>query len=155
MGQNCLLVTKATMNDVNPIHQLISQYARQSLLLPRKKTYLYEHLRQYYVAKLNGQVIGVGALRIFGFDIAEICSLAVVAEYRNQKIGSLILERLEEEAKALQLSKVFALTYQVEFFLKSGYHIVNKKQLSQKIWADCIHCPKYTDCDETAVIKEF
>ena len=51
-----------------------------------------------------------------------------------------------------KLLRVFALTYQVEFFHKLGFEEIDKTLLPQKIWADCIKCVKFPDCDETAMI---
>jgi len=51
--------------------------------------------------------------------------------------------------------KVFALTYRVAFFERMGFHPVDKRTLPQKIWSDCVHCAKFTDCDETAVILDL
>lgn len=36
-------------------------------------------------------------------------------------------------------------------FTRLGFEVVDKSILPQKIWADCVHCPKYPGCDETAV----
>ena len=59
------------------------------------------------------------------------------------------LSRLQKNLK-----KIFALTYQEAFFTRLGFRVVDKSVLPQKIWADCVHCAKYPDCDETAVFLE-
>ena len=46
-----------------------------------------------------------------------------------------------------------ALTYQVEFFERLGFHKVAKETLPRKIWTDCLNCPKFPDCDETALVR--
>ena len=51
------------------------------------------------------------------------------------------------------LYRIFYLTYQEQFFNHLGFATVDKDVLPQKIWADCVHCPKYPDCDEFAVLK--
>ena len=38
---------------------------------------------------------------------------------------------------------------------RHGFRIVNKDMLPQKIWADCIKCIKFPNCDETAVLTEL
>ena len=55
---------------------------------------------------------------------------------------------------ALSIRRLFALTYQVPFFHALGFVTVEKDVLPQKVWMDCIHCPKFPDCDETAVLIE-
>jgi len=60
-----------------------------------------------------------------------------------------------EEAKELNIAKVFLLTYQEEFFGKCGFTLVDKKELPQKIWSDCIRCPKFPECDEIAMMRRI
>ena len=59
------------------------------------------------------------------------------------------------DCRILHLKKVFSLTYQAAFFERIGFHEVDKGVLPQKIWADCVHCAKYPDCDETAMFLEL
>lgn len=39
------------------------------------------------------------------------------------------------------------------FFEKCGFRLVNKRELPQKVWKDCMGCPKFPECDEVAMIK--
>ena len=148
-------IEKAKIKDVEAIYSLINYYAKQGKMLPKSLTFIYENLRQYHVVREEGKVIGVGALRIFWFDLAEVCSLAVDKDYLNLGLGSKILSQLENEASQLGLSQVFALTYQEEFFTKNGYCRVERGSLPQKIWADCICCKKFQNCDEIAMVKNL
>jgi len=59
------------------------------------------------------------------------------------------------EAKQFGVKKVFVLTYIPEFFKKVGFKEIEKSQLPQKIWGDCIRCPKFPECDEIALIYNF
>jgi amino-acid N-acetyltransferase len=79
--------------------------------------------------------------------------LAVEEALQGNGIGKKLLEFCLEDAKELQLNRVFALTYQTDFFDKFGFHKVEKLTLPQKIWGDCVHCAKFSDCDEIAVLK--
>jgi amino-acid N-acetyltransferase len=49
------------------------------------------------------------------------------------------------------VKKVFALTYKPVFFAKLGFAEIDKSELPQKIWRDCINCAKFPECDEIAV----
>ncbi len=51
-------------------------------------------------------------------------------------------------------ARVFALTYRADFFQTLGFRIVDKGMFPEKIWSDCIICPKRYRCDETAVLLE-
>lgn len=148
-------ITRARMEDVPGIFKLIDHYAKESLLLPKSYTFIYEHLRQYMVARDEGKVIAVGGLRLFWLDLGEICSLAVDSSYARKGLGKAVVAALEEEAKSLGLSRVFALTYEVDFFKRCGFTVTALSSLPQKIWKDCVHCDKRYNCDETAVVKIF
>jgi amino-acid N-acetyltransferase len=47
------------------------------------------------------------------------------------------------------------LTYQTRFFEKLGFRQVDKATLPHKIWADCIKCVKFPECDENALVLEL
>ncbi|MFP7755370.1 hypothetical protein ACLG6S_12090 [Thermodesulfobacteriota bacterium B35] len=57
-----------------------------------------------------------------------------------------------DEARSLEIGRVFVLTYQAAFFRKLGFADCDKRDLPHKIWSDCLHCPKFPDCDEEALI---
>ena len=35
-----------------------------------------------------------------------------------------------------------------------GFALMDKNLLPHKIWADCVKCPKFPECDEVAMVKE-
>ena len=151
------MLRKAVIKEVRQIHNLLNYYAGKGLLLPRSLSELYEHLRDYYVIEdenNNGYIIAVCALGLCWEDLAEIRSLAVREEFQGKDLGSRMVETCIEEARTLGFSKVFTLTYVPDFFKKLGFKEVDKSTLPHKVWADCLKCPKFPDCDETAMIKE-
>ena len=149
-------IRKAHAGDVKGIHALLMACASKGLLLPRALSHLYRHIRDFYVAELpDGTLLGCCALAPTWDDLAEVCSLVVAENTRRQGLGRKLVERCIEDCTELRISRVFALTYQEVFFQHLGFSIVDKDVLPQKIWADCVHCPKYPDCDETAVLLEL
>lgn len=145
---------KATMADIPAIHQLVNAYATDGLMLRRPIMMLYEAVRDFVVAVDEaGEVVGVGGLHIMWADLAEVRSLAVKPGLTRTGVGRGIIEFLIEEAKALGLTRVFALTYQQAFFEKVGFHVVQKETLPQKVWKECVYCDKFHCCDEIAVIR--
>ena len=60
-----------------------------------------------------------------------------------------------EEARRLQIRRLFALTYEQGFFNKLGFDVVDKDALPLKVWSDCVRCPKRDGCDEIAMIREL
>ncbi len=146
---------KPTFKDVEAIHKLVNAYAEKGLMLPRARNVLYETLRDMVVAEEDGQVIGVGALHLVWDELAEVRALAVAPEAVRKGVGRDIVAKLTEEAKELGVKTLFALTYQPEFFAKQGFIEADKDKLPQKVWKECINCPKFPNCDEIAVIKEL
>ncbi len=125
-------------------------------MLPRPYAQVMEKIRDFVVAmdESTPQPIlkGIVALHVVGEDLAEIRSLAVEEALQGKGVGKKLLEFCLKDANELQLHRVFALTYQTQFFDKLGFHKVEKLTLPQKIWGDCVHCAKFSDCDEIAMI---
>ena len=146
-------IKKATIKDVSSIHSLVNKFAKKDEMLPRSFNEIYENLRDFFICIHNGKIIGAAALHILWDNLAEIRSIAVSKEYQNKGIGKRLVQECLKEAKVLGVKKVFALTYDKSFFKKLGFKDINKNNLPQKIWGDCIKCPKFPKCDEVAVIK--
>lgn len=150
-----MLFRKARINDVETIHALITHYANEGLMLARSRAMMYEFIRDFTVAEIGGKVIAVGGLHILWEDLAEIRALAVAPGYTKKDIGRGMVENFIKEAWELGIPKVFSLTYQPNFFKKCGFSIVSKDILPHKVWKECIDCPKFPNCDESAVLLDL
>ena len=148
-----MLFRRARMSDVDSIAALINTYAEQGLMLHRTVPSLYQRIRDYTVIEKEGLVIGVGGLHVLWKDLAEICSVAIHPLHVNTGLGLSLVEKLLQESKELGIEKVFALTYQPGFFEKCGFVRIDKENLPQKVWMECVNCPKFPNCDEIALIK--
>ncbi len=141
------------MDDVRQIHALLQNYADQKLLLGRSISSLYDHLRDFIVWDAEGQKIsGVCSLHICWENLAEIRSLAVTENGQRQGVGSSLVRSCLDEAVEYGITQIFTLTYQPGFFRKLGFEDIDKKELPHKIWADCINCSMFPDCDEEALL---
>nr|WP_163327857.1 N-acetyltransferase [Desulfurobacterium thermolithotrophum] len=149
------IIRKARMKDAERIQFLINEYAKQGLMLPRSINSIYEHIRDFWVYEESGEILGVCALTIFWNDLAEVRSLAVDPKHLKRGIGTALVKKTLEEAKEFGIGRVFTLTYQVKFFEKLGFKVINKNSLPHKIWRDCINCVKFPNCDETAMEIEI
>jgi amino-acid N-acetyltransferase len=150
------VIRKAIMSDVKTIQKLLEHYAQKGMLLPRSLSELYSFLRDYYVFAPDGEDVPKGsvALHLCWEDLAEIKSLAVDEACAGQGVGSRLVEACVSEAITLGVYKIFALTYRVSFFTRLGFKVVDKTLLPHKIWADCLQCVKFPECDEIAVLLE-
>jgi len=150
------MIRKARMADVKGIHSLIAEYAKKGDMLPRSLTDIYENLRDYFVfLGDDGELVGSAAIHIMWEDLAEVRSLAVREGKMRRGVGTQLVESCISEAIMLGIARVFALTYKPEFFEKLGFRVVDKAELPQKIWADCLKCSKFPDCDEVALVADF
>lgn len=147
-------IRKARVSDVVKIRELISFYASRDLMLPRSLNEIYECLRDYWVCEKEGEVVACAALHVDWEDLAEIRSLAVAEKEQGQGIGRRLVTRCIREARQLGIATIFALTYVPAFFEKNGFRQQPKENLPRKIWAECIRCHKFPDCDETALVLE-
>ena len=146
-----MIYRKAVFSDVEQIFDLVNMYAQDGVMLARSRNTLYETLRDMYVAEENGEILGVGGLHIVWDKLAEVRTLAVSKKALRRHIGSDIVNHLIIEGKTLGITRVFTLTYQDKFFASLGFKVVTKDHLPQKVWKDCIDCPKFPDCDEIAM----
>lgn len=150
------MIRKARMSDVKGIHGLIAEYAKKGDMLPRSLAEIYENLRDYFVfLGEDGELLGSAAIHIMWEDLAEVRSLAVREGKMRRGVGTQLVESCISEAIMLGIARVFALTYKPEFFERLGFHIVDKAELPQKIWTDCLKCSKFPDCDEVALVADF
>ena len=144
---------KATLQDVRQIHGLVNKFAKKDDMLPRSLNEIYENIRDYSVCTDNDEIIAAAALHVLWEDLAEVRSIAVSSNYQRMGAGRKLLRQCLKEAKQLGVRKVFALTYQPDYFKKFGFEDIDKNDLPHKIWGDCLKCPKFPDCSEVAVIK--
>ncbi len=150
------MIRKASLKDVKKIHTLISEQAKGGHLLARAIADLYSQIRDFSVAidDDTGEIIGCGALRIVWEDLAEVRSVAVQSQRQSKGVGRKLIGTLIEESRELGIKKVFVLTYRVSLFSKMGFSLMDKGLLPHKIWADCVKCPKFPECDEVAMVME-
>ncbi len=149
------MIRNATIKDIKEIHKLLTFYGKEELMIPRPLSQLYDHVRDFSIFEDSETDIikGFCALQFCWEDLAEIRSLAVLPEFKTQKIGSALVKAAIDEARKFDIPKVFTLTYQPEFFKKMGFKIIDRSELPLKIWSDCITCVKFPDCDETPMLK--
>ena len=151
------MIRKARIPDVPAIQKMLVEYARGGKLLARSLSELYTHLRDLYVAvdDATGKVTGSCSLHIIWEDLAEIRSLAVLESCQGTGLGRKLVEACVAEGRNLGIARLFTLTYEAAFFQHVGFRLVDKNVFPQKIWADCLHCPKFPECDEIALVMDL
>ncbi len=145
------MIRKAKMRDVIPIKRLIDPFAREGVILPVSMKVLYRSLRDFWIMEYSGNIVACCALKIFWEDLGEIRTLVVRKEDQGKGLGSSLVNACIQEARDIELKKIFALTYVPLFFERLGFKEVEKSSLPHKIWEDCINCPYFPECREIAM----
>ena len=157
--QNPKFATRpATDEDVPQIFRLLAFFALKQIVLPRSEADIRYYLGNFTVCVTPeaAEVVGCVAVRDFGNGLFEVRSLAVKPEYQSMGVGKMLLKAaMEGLEKRVKRFKLFALTYQTGFFLAAGFVRVDKTMFPEKIWSDCMLCPKHEHCDEEAVLFDY
>lgn len=149
------MIRNAQLKDVPEIRELINTYAEYGRMLFRSLADLYESIRDFKVCEMDGKVVGCCALPVIWSDLAEVKSLAVAKDYQGKKIGAALVTEIINDARELNLPRIFTLTLEDGFFKKMGFLEIAKEALPMKVWSECIHCPKQDNCDEIAMIYKL
>lgn len=149
------VIRGARLADTADIIDLVNGLAVDQVMLPRSPASVIENIRDFVVAEVGDHFGGCGALAVIWSDIAEIRSIAVAPEHRSLGLGRAMAEHLLAEAEELGVARVMAFTYVPEFFERLGFRVVDHAALPHKVFNDCLNCPKFHCCDETAVLKEL
>jgi len=150
-----MIIRPATEADIQPICDLVNGFADQNLMLHRTPEQVRRALGDFLVAEEAGQVAGCGYIAYLSPELVELRSLAVAPELHGRGVGGRIVDALVEMARSRGLRQICALTLAPEFFQRQGFQIVDRWEISPKIWSECVYCPKFHVCDEVAVLKEL
>jgi amino-acid N-acetyltransferase len=151
-----LKIRPAKVSDVPAVFDLIKTFAERQLMIRRSLGELYESIREFFVAVDDeGRIVGCSALHVFWEDLAELKCLAVDERAQGHGIGRKLVETCWEAARELEIETVFTLTYVPEFFEKCEYVRIEKAELPHKIWNECVRCPLFPTCTETALIRSI
>ena len=127
---------RARVADVPVIHDLIERYAGDRILLAKERVQLYEDVQDFWIAELDGVVVGCGAVHPLWEDIAEIRTVAVDPAVRGRGIGGAIMERLIATVRELGISRVFVLTFEVSFFERLGFREIEGTPVTPEVYAE-------------------
>lgn len=148
-------IRQIKISDIEKVLLLINNFVEKYSLLPVTKDFIFEHLNNYYVIDYKKKIIGVGFLRIYNKNLAEIRSLAIDTTYQDKGLGKKLVHFLIKKAKNIGIKKIFALSTTPKFFTAIDFKIVNKEIFPEKIWLDCQYCTKKNQCNETALLYEI
>ncbi|MDH4159699.1 MAG: amino-acid N-acetyltransferase [Actinomycetota bacterium] len=116
-----VVVREARTSDVVAIRTLVDTYTEDRILLAKATVTLYEDVQEFYVAEVDGRVVGCGALHVLWEDLAEVRTLAVEPAHRGHGLGHLLLQRLVRQAREVGVTRLFTLTFETDFFSRHGF----------------------------------
>ncbi|MCD6304172.1 MAG: N-acetyltransferase [Planctomycetes bacterium] len=145
-------VRHARVPDAPAICELVNYHAERGRMLHRSLEDVYAMLREFIVAEDAGRLIGCVAVDIFWADLAEIKSLAVAPDRLGEGIGKTLVAAAIEDARRMGIRRLFALTYERAFFEARGFDVIERRTLPEKVWRECLACPRADACDEIAMM---
>lgn len=123
-------IRPATTDDIVGIENLIRPLEQQGILIARSRQRLEEELGFFYVIERDGKIIGCSALYPLSPDSGEIASIAIDPDYRSGQRGLDLLTFIEQKAKSLGFSQLFALTTRtLHWFIENGFVQVEPDKL--------------------------
>jgi amino-acid N-acetyltransferase len=132
-------VRRARTQDVRAIRALVDANARSGRLLDKPTVALYEDVQEFWVAAApSGQIIGCGALHVMWEDLAEIRTVAVATGQQGHGVGNQIVTALLDAAKDVGVSRVFVLTFAVDFFRRHGFAEIIGQAATPEVYAELL-----------------
>jgi amino-acid N-acetyltransferase len=132
-------VRRARTSDVRSIARLVAGYADDRIVLGKETVTYYEDIQEFRVAEdEDGTVVGCGALHVMWEDLAEVRTLAVDKTRHGEGVGSLILAELLDQARAVGVTQVFCLTFEVGFFTRHGFHQIDGTPVGPEVYAELL-----------------
>jgi amino-acid N-acetyltransferase len=127
-------IRRARTADVRAIRTLIDLYAQDRILLSKATVTLFEDVPEFFVAEVDGEVVGCGALHVLWEDLGEVRTLAVSPQHRGAGIGHALLNQLLDQARALGVRRVFTLTFETEFFARHGFAEIDSTPVTHEVF---------------------
>ncbi len=130
-------VRRARIGDVPAIQDLIAPLVTERVLLGKDLAVLYAAVPEFRVAEDGeGRLIGCGAVHVLWEELGEVRTLATAPEWRGRGVGAALLDRLERDALELGLTRLFCLTFEVDFFGRHGFAPIGEQVVSPDVIAE-------------------
>ncbi|MDI6943431.1 MULTISPECIES: amino-acid N-acetyltransferase [Microbacterium] len=135
-------VRAARAADMEQVHRMLEPYVMRRILLGKDLVVLYEATQEFLVAEdASGRVIGCGALHVMWEDLGEIRTLLVEDGWLHHGVGRAIVDGLERKARELGLTRLFCLTFEVDFFRRRGFEPIGEQVVSPDVYSQLVRSP--------------
>ncbi|WP_100812258.1 MULTISPECIES: amino-acid N-acetyltransferase [unclassified Microbacterium] len=134
-------VRAARTSDVVGIRDMLEPFVQRRILLGKDLVVLYESVQQFVVAEVDGHLVGCGALHVMWEDLGEVRTLIVTDEWLHRGVGRAIVDALERNAQELGLTRLFCLTFEVEFFTGRGFTPIGEQVVPPDVYSQLLRSP--------------
>jgi amino-acid N-acetyltransferase len=135
-------IRPARTGDVRGIQTLLEPYVQRRILLGKDLVLLFESVQEFVVAEDDaGALVGCGALHVMWEDLAEVRTLIVADEWLHRGVGRGIVDALEERAGRLGVTRLFCLTFEVDFFTRRGYSAIGEQVVDPDVYSQLLRSP--------------
>ena len=132
-------VRRARTSDVPKILALVEPLVARRILLGKERVDLYGSVQEFRVAETDdGRLIGAGALHVMWEDLGEVRTLAVDDAWLGHGVGHALLAALEDDARDLGLSRLFCLTFEVDFFGRHGFEDMGAETVDPEVYGELV-----------------
>jgi amino-acid N-acetyltransferase len=134
------LVRRARTPDVRAIKHLVDGFSVDRKLLAKATVTLYEDVPEFWVAEDldSHEIVACAALHVLWEDLAEVRTVAVDVRLQGRGIGSALLSHLVDVARELGVSRLFCLTFAVEFFAAHGFVEIEGTPVEHEVYAELL-----------------
>jgi amino-acid N-acetyltransferase len=134
-------VRSARSADIAGISTLLEPLVQRRILLGKDIAVLYGAVQEFVVAESDGELIGCGALHVMWEDLGEVRTLIVREDWLRHGVGRAIVTALEDRARELGLSRLFCLTFEVDFFARRGFEPIGEQVVDPDVYSQLLRSP--------------
>ena len=127
---------RARRSDVEAIHHINERFARRGILLSRTPEEIVEQIGSFRVSELDGEVVGIAALRDYGDGLGELRSLAVADAAQGRGMGEMLVRAIVRDAREAGVRELFVLTANPGYFALHGFEEVPWEDVPEVLDAD-------------------
>ncbi len=140
-GVPAFTVRPARTADVRGILALLDPWVQRRILLGKDVVTVYEAVQEFVVAEADGVLIGCGALHVMWEDLGEVRTLIVADAWAHRGVGAAVVDALEHRARDLGLSRLFCLTFEVDFFSRRGFAPIGEQVVDPDVYSQLLRSP--------------
>jgi amino-acid N-acetyltransferase len=138
--------------DARRLHALITAAQAEGHLLPRTLAEVTLHASRFVVAVRSRTIVACAELAPLSSQVAEVRSLVVDPSARSLGVGGMLVEELRARARRDGFDQLSAFTHAPGYFMPMGFSIVPHLWVREKVYTDCVKCPKFRQCGQYAMV---